>query len=195
MKEGVSYHRKTRETDVFIKLALRGQGNYKVETDIPFFNHMLETLAKHSGFNLTLKAKGDQEVDYHHTVEDVGLVLGKAFKEALAKGNNVRRFGWAQVPMDEALVGVAVDLCGRSHLSFNIEKKSRRKDVFDISLVHEFFIALVREAKIVLHINLVYGRNLHHIIEAIFKGVAIALRLALEPEKRIKGSMSTKGVI
>ncbi len=185
--------RKTKETDIKIELNLDGKGYFEGFTVSGFFNHMLESFAKHSGFDLVVEAKGDKEVDAHHTVEDTGIVLGKAFAKALEDKRGIRRFGDAIVPMDEALVMAAVDISGRG--SCFIEGKFPGYTVgdFPAELVEEFFIAFSREAGVTLHIRVLSGKSLHHTIEATFKAVARALKEAVSIEG---GDIpSTKGLL
>jgi imidazoleglycerol-phosphate dehydratase len=174
--------RKTRETEVLLQLNLDGNGAAKVETTIPFLNHMLEAWAKHGLMDLTVDARGDTEVDLHHTVEDVGICLGKAFKEAIGDKRGIVRFGAASIPMDEALVSCALDISGRPFLVFNVPLTRTRVANFDLDLLKDFF-----------HVNLHYGENLHHISEAVFKAVGRALAEATRLNPRIEGVLSTKG--
>ena len=185
--------RKTKETEILVDLDLDGVGTAEVQTGIPFLNHMLEIFARHGLFDLRLKAKGDIEVDYHHTVEDVGLALGQAFKDALGDKQGICRFGEASVPLDEALAQVVVDLSGRPYLSYNVKIRPGRVGNFDTDLPHEFFQALANQLGMNLHINLIQGENPHHIIEACFKGLARAMEKATRIDQRIKGVLSTKG--
>jgi imidazoleglycerol-phosphate dehydratase len=186
-------HRVTKETTIDLRLVVDGSGNASASTGIPFFDHMLEQLGKHGGFDLDVKATGDLEVDLHHTVEDVGIVLGTALKEALGDKAGVRRFASALVPLDEALVQVALDLSGRPFLVYEIDPVSEWIGTFDPQLCEEFWRAFAFGAGITLHLRKVSGVNGHHIIEASFKGVARALRDAV----RIEGSgvPSTKGTL
>lgn len=186
--------RKTKETSVRLQLGLDGKGRGSISTGLPFLDHMLESLARHSGFDLSVKASGDLQVDDHHLVEDVGLVLGSALDQALAARKLISRYGWAVVPMDEALVMCAVDLGGRAHLSYQLELSKRIKE-FNTELVQEFLEALVRNAKMNLHLRQLAGRNSHHIIEAAFKALAQALGAAAAPSTRYLGVPSTKGVL
>jgi imidazoleglycerol-phosphate dehydratase len=172
--------RTTTETDIAIELALDGAGSSTVGTGIGFLDHMLELFARHGGFDLTLKAKGDLEVDQHHTVEDIGLSLGQALRESLGSKRGVRRFGHAIVPMDEALAMVAVDLSGRPFLHFDLDLSGVRIGDLDAELVGHFFQSLVNQAQITLHIRLMSGSDPHHIVEAVFKAVARALSRACE---------------
>jgi imidazoleglycerol-phosphate dehydratase len=186
--------RKTRETDVQIALDLRG-GPARIQTGVPFFDHMLEQISRHGRIGLTVKAKGDLQVDAHHTVEDVGIALGEALREALADKSGITRYGQALVPLDEALAEVAIDISGRPHLTWNANLPSGKKFIgtFDVDLTRDFFQALVNRAQICLHVNVRYGRNLHHVVEAIFKAAARALGAAISPAEG--GIPSTKGLL
>ncbi len=186
-------HRETKETTVDITLVVDGRGDARASTGIPFFDHMLEQLGKHGGFDLTVEAQGDLEVDTHHTVEDVGIVLGSVLKEALGDKAGVRRFASSLVPLDEALVQVALDLSGRPFIVYEVEPVAEWIGTFDPQLCEEFWRAFAFGAGITLHIRSVAGVNGHHVIEASFKGVARALRDAV----RIEGSEvpSTKGTL
>jgi len=185
--------RTTSETSVCAEWGLDGTGAGKIDTTIPFVDHMLNLLAKHGFFDLTVEAKGDTEIDHHHTVEDIGLVLGAALKEALGEKFQIRRFGWAIVPLDETLAEVVVDLSGRPFLVYNVEFSHRQIKDFDLGLFEDFFQALVTQGALNLHINLKYGRNPHHIIEAVFKAFAKALDQATTIDDRVSGVLSTKG--
>jgi len=186
--------RKTRETDVALSLRL-APGPAVISTGVPFFDHMLEQLGKHGGMALEVKARGDLEVDAHHTVEDVGISLGEALRQALSDKTGLARYGHAIVPLDEALVEAVVDLSGRPHLTWNADLPSGKKFIgtYDVDLTRDFFQALVNHAALCLHVNVRYGRNLHHIVEAIFKASARALRAATALEGT--GLPSTKGVL
>ncbi len=188
--------RKTKETDIRIELDLEGSGTYKIDTSIPFLDHMLSLTSRHGLFDLKIKAKGDIEIDDHHTVEDTGIVLGKAFRQALGDMKGIRRYGQASVPMDECLASVSLDISGRPYLVYRVEfpKKSKLKD-FDPDLVEDFLQAFVSHAGVTLHVGVAYGRNTHHIIEAVFKALGRALRQAAEIDPRVKGVPSTKGRI
>jgi imidazoleglycerol-phosphate dehydratase len=186
-------HRETKETTVDVDLAIDGNGRAGSETGIPFFDHMIEQLGKHGGFDLTVKARGDLDVDLHHTVEDVGIVLGTALKEALGDKTGVRRFADALVPLDEALVQVALDLSGRPFLVYEVDPVAEWIGTFDPQLTEEFWRAFAFAAGITLHLRSVSGRNGHHVIEASFKGVARALRDAVKVEG--SGVPSTKGAL
>ena len=185
--------RKTKETEIAVELELDGSGAAEIETGIPFFNHMLEIFARHGLFDLKMKAKGDIEVDFHHTVEDVGLALGQAFKEGLGDKQGICRFGEASVPLDETLAHVVVDLSGRPYLSYNVKIRPGRVGNFDTDLPHEFFQAFANQLGMNLHINVFQGENPHHIIEACFKALARAMERATRVDQRIKGVLSTKG--
>jgi len=185
--------RRTKETDIRLELTLDGQGRYQIDTGVPFLNHMLEILTRHGFFDLTVQASGDLEVDYHHTVEDVGLVLGQAFRDALGDKAGIRRFGEATVPLDEALVTVVVDLSGRPFLAYEVKIKQAKIGNFDVELIHDFLLALANQAGMNLHVRMASGRNPHHIVEATFKSLARALDLATQRDPRVAGVPSTKG--
>lgn len=188
--------RKTRETEIALQLNLDGTGAAKVQTPIPFFSHMLEAWAKHGLMDLTVEAQGDVEVDQHHTVEDVGIVLGQALREALGDKKGIARYGTAFVPMDEALVSASVDLSGRSYLVFGVPVARTRVSNFDLDLLQEFFRALTFNAEMTLHATMHYGQNLHHVTEAVFKAVGRALAEATRLNPRIAGILpSTKGAL
>jgi imidazoleglycerol-phosphate dehydratase len=186
--------RKTKETDVKLTLTLDGKGQYSIGTSIPFLDHMLSLMCKHGIFDMKLKAKGDIEIDYHHTVEDIGIVFGKAVKQALGDMKGISRFGQATVPMDEALASVSIDISGRPYLIYKVafQKKSKIKN-FDPDLIEDFLQAFVSNSGITLHVESPYGRNTHHIIEAVFKALGRALRNAVSIDPRIKGIPTTKG--
>ena len=186
--------RKTSETSITVDLDLDGRGNYSVDTGIPFFDHMLDQLGRHGGFGLEVRCDGDLQIDAHHTVEDVGIALGEAFSEALGDKAGVRRFASIRVPLDEALVDVALDLSGRPYLHHDVEfpgEKILGDPPFDPQLMEEFWRAFTVAARITLHLTLVRGKNTHHIVEASFKGVARALRDAVRVDGG--GVPSTKG--
>ncbi len=187
--------RKTKETDIKVTLNLDGEGKYTMDTSIPFLDHMLSLMCKHGLFDMKIKAKGDIDVDYHHTVEDIGIVLGKAVKQALGKMKGISRYGQASVPMDEALASVTLDISGRPYFVYKVEfpKKSKLKN-FDPDLIEDFLQSFVSNSAITLHVESSYGRNTHHIIEAIFKALGRALRQAVSIDPRVKGVPSTKGV-
>ena len=186
-------HRKTTETEVSVALNLNGKGKYQVSTGVPFLDHMLELFSRHGFFDLTLEARGDIEIDDHHTVEDAGLALGQAFHEALGDKKGIRRFGEATVPLDEALVSCVVDLSGRPFLAYNIKIKQEKVGNFATELIHDFLLALTNQVGMNLHLNMIQGRNPHHIIEATFKALARALDSATQADPRVKGVLSTKG--
>jgi imidazoleglycerol-phosphate dehydratase len=188
--------RKTKETDIKITINLEGTGNYSVDTSIPFLDHMLSLMSRHGLLDLTVKARGDVDVDFHHTVEDVGIVLGNTLKKALGDMKGISRFGQATVPMDEAIAFVSLDISGRPYLVYKVEfsKKSRIRN-FDPDLVEDFLQAFISSSGITLHVTSPYGRNTHHIIEAVFKALGRALRQAVTIDQRIRGVMSTKGKI
>jgi imidazoleglycerol-phosphate dehydratase len=186
-------HRETKETTVSVTLVVDGAGATSVSTGIPFFDHMVEQLGKHAGFDLVVDARGDLEVDLHHTVEDVGIVLGNALREALGERRGVRRFASASVPLDEALVDVALDLSGRPFLVYAVDPVSEWIGTFDPQLAEEFWKGFVDGARVTLHIRSVSGKNGHHVIEASFKGVARALRDAVKVEG--DDVPSTKGTL
>ena len=185
--------RKTSEVAVSVDINVDGSGRHNVDTGIPFFNHMLSQFAKHGYFDLKLKAKGDLEVDYHHTVEDVGLTLGEAFRTALGDKRGISRFGEAFVPFDEALVFASVDLSGRPFCAYRVDTPKSKIGEFDAELGREFFKSLTNTLKCNLHIELKHGDNLHHIIEAAFKAVGRALDHATMIDARSKEIPSTKG--
>jgi imidazoleglycerol-phosphate dehydratase len=186
--------RKTKETDIAIEWFLDGRGKHAIKTGIPFFNHMLELFSKHGFFDLTIRAKGDIDVDLHHTIEDVGIAMGAALRKALPHFEGIRRYGYAIIPMDETLCMVAIDLGGRPLL---VWKGGLRGKIgtFDTEVVREFFKAFANEARCSLHINIIYGDNRHHKVEATFKAFAKALHEAVTVDKKIKGVLSTKGTL
>lgn len=185
--------RETKETRINLALTLDGSGKYQVTTGIPFFDHMLESFARHALFDLTLEAEGDIQVDFHHTVEDVGIALGQAFREALGSAEGIRRFGSFLLPMAESKVEVALDISNRPALCYQVELENGRIGDFDASLAEDFFHAFAQNAGIDLHIEKRYGRSPHHVVEASFKGVARALREAAAIDPREQGLPSVKG--
>ncbi|RIL06528.1 MAG: imidazoleglycerol-phosphate dehydratase HisB [Proteobacteria bacterium] len=187
--------RKTRETDIQLELSLDGSGQYEVATGIAFFDHMLESFAKHAAFDLRLAAKGDLAVDFHHTVEDVGIALGQALREALGDARGIRRYGFFVLPMAESRVDVAVDLSNRPYLVYRVDLANDRIREFDVSLVEDFLYAFSQNAGADLHVELRYGKSPHHVVEAIFKGLARALRAAVELDPRITDVPSVKGTL
>jgi imidazoleglycerol-phosphate dehydratase len=187
--------RTTKETDITLALGVDGRGSYEVSTGVAFLDHMLELFARHGFFDLRVRAAGDLQVDYHHTVEDVGLVLGQAVREALGDKAGIRRFGEATVPLDEALVQTVVDLSGRPFLVYDVTLKQQKIGQFDVELIHDFLLALVNQAGMNLHVRMLSGRNPHHVVEATFKGLARALDLATQRDGRVAGVLSTKGTL
>jgi imidazoleglycerol-phosphate dehydratase len=185
--------RRTKETEIVLQLGLDGTGAAKVGTTIPFFDHMLEAWARHALMDLTVDARGDTAVDLHHTVEDVGICLGRAVKEALGDKRGIVRYGAAFVPMDEALLHATVDISGRPYLVFNVPLGRARIGTFDLDLLKDFFRAVAFNAELTLHVTMHYGENLHHIAEATFKAVGRALAEATRLDPRIGGVLSTKG--
>ncbi len=195
MKRSADISRKTGETQIQVRLDLDGSGKAHIDTPIPFFNHMLSLFTVHGFFDLSIKASGDIEVDFHHTVEDVGLVLGDALRESLADRKGIRRFGHAVTPMDEALSAVTMDLSNRPFLVFKVDVTVAGTSGFDLSLAKEFFRALATRGGMNLHIHVPYGENHHHIIESIFKGAGRALGRATSLDERIRQVRSTKGLL
>jgi imidazoleglycerol-phosphate dehydratase len=193
MGRKVKISRTTKETGIKVDLNLDGLGQQKISTSIPFLDHMLSLLAAHGLFDLRIQARGDTAVDFHHTVEDIGLCLGSALKQALGGKEGVRRYGSAFVPMDESLASVHVDLSGRPHLVFHLPLRKRKIGDFDTELVKEFFQALVNNAGITLHAQVAYGNNGHHMVESLFKACGRALRQAVSKDEKVRGVPSTKG--
>jgi imidazoleglycerol-phosphate dehydratase len=185
--------RRTKETQIVLELDLDGTGVSTIETGIPFFSHMLEAWSRHGLIDLSVDAKGDLEVDLHHTVEDVGICLGKAFREAVGDKKGIVRYGASFLPMDEALLHAAVDISGRPYLVFNVPLARTRIANFDLDLLKEFFRAFAFNAEITLHVTMHYGDNLHHIAEAVFKAVGRALAEATRHNPRVADVPSTKG--
>jgi len=192
-KRAVELKRKTRETEILLKLNLDGEGRARINTPLGFFNHLLESFAVHSFFDLELKAKGDLEVDEHHLIEDLGLALGEAFSRALVSKKGINRFGWALIPMDEALARVVVDISSRPYLVYEVKIPRSRRWEFNVNLVEDFFRAFVNQAGVTLHIKLEYGRDYHHSLEAVFKGFGRALADAVWLNPRVKSLPSSKG--
>ena len=193
MTRTASIQRKTNETEINLELNLDGSGQAEVKTGVGFLDHMLELLAKHGAFDIRVAARGDLHVDQHHTVEDTGICLGQAFREALGNKAGIRRYGHFTLPMEETLVTVAVDLSGRYALAFNAPLPSPKIGAFDSELLEDFWQAFAANTLCNLHVLLHYGRNSHHIAEAVFKGTARALRMAVEHDSRMTGVPSTKG--
>jgi imidazoleglycerol-phosphate dehydratase len=195
MSRQATIERATSETDVAVKLAIEGSGESKINTGVGFFDHMLTLFAKHGLFDLEITAKGDLEVDGHHTVEDIGICLGQAFDKALADKQGIARYGFSVLPMDEALATVSVDISGRPFLAYNIDLSASHIGGFDSDLAHEFFQAFVNNAGVTLHVRLQAGTNPHHIIEAVFKAFGRAMDQATSLDPRIIGIPSTKGTL
>lgn len=195
MSRTANITRTTKETDIKMSLTLDGEGISSIDTGIGFFNHMLEGFSKHGFFNLDVSITGDLEVDGHHTVEDAGIVLGTAIKEAVGDKKGIKRYGYFILPMDDALALCAVDLCGRPYLQFDCTFPNDMVGAFDTSLVHEFFYAVSYSAGMNIHIKMLSGENSHHMIEAIFKAFAKALDEAVAYDSRIKDVLSTKGAL
>ena len=196
MNRKAAIERNTTETRISLQINLDGGGSSVVRTPIGFLNHMLNLFARHGLFDLTLKARGDVDVDIHHTNEDVGIVFGLAIKKALADKQGIRRFGFASVPIDEALVEVSLDLSGRPYFqlsAFGSQLSVLKKEGYSLNYLKQFLQALVNTAGMTLHVEVIYGEDLHHIIEAVFKALARALREAVSIDPRIKGILSTKG--
>lgn len=194
MREG-SLDRKTRETEISVKLKLDGTGEAKIDTGIGFFDHMLTSLSRFAYFDLDLVAKGDLQVDQHHTIEDCGIVLGQVLREVVGDKQGIERLGEALLPMDEALVQIALDISNRAYLVWDVECPNGNVGEFPVEMAEEFFRAFTVQAGLTLHIRLLSGKNRHHILEAIFKGVGRALGLALCANTRFSGVLSTKGVL
>ena len=190
-----SLERKTRETEIRLDLDLDGSGEYDVATGIAFLDHMLESFAKHALFDLHMRAKGDLEVDLHHTVEDVGIALGSALREALGDARGIRRFGSQVLPMADAKVEVSVDVSNRAFLVYQVELSNDRVGGFDVSLVEDFLYGFAQNGGLDLHVERRYGESPHHVVEAVFKGLARALRTALELDPRVDGLPSVKGAL
>ena len=195
-KRCAAVERKTAETDIRLTLCLDGTGQYEIDTGCGFFDHMLAALARHGRFDLTVRCVGDTHVDDHHTVEDVGIVLGTAFARALGEGRGIARYGWAALPMDEALVLASVDLCGRGTLGWALELPTEKIGAFDAELVRECFLAFTRTAACALHVRGLAGENSHHLAECAFKAFARALRAAAAIDPAAAGEIpSTKGTL
>jgi imidazoleglycerol-phosphate dehydratase len=188
--------RDTKETQVFVAVDLDGSGEARLESGIPFLDHMLDQLARHGGLDLTVRAKGDLEIDAHHTVEDIGITIGMALAKALGDKKGIRRYGHAYVPLDEALSRAVVDFSGRPGLEFHVKFTRARVGEFDVDLTHEFFQGLVNHAQATVHVDNLRGDNSHHQCETVFKAFARALRMAVEPDPRAAGRVpSTKGAL
>ncbi|MHB0915717.1 MAG: imidazoleglycerol-phosphate dehydratase HisB [Thermoleophilia bacterium] len=195
MSRQATIERTTSETDISIKLEIDGKGESKIDTGVGFFDHMLTLFAKHGFFDLEVSAKGDLEVDGHHTVEDVGICLGKAFSQALGDKAGITRYGFFVLPMNEALATVALDISGRPFLAYNMDLSASHIGGFDTDLTHEFFQAFITNSGVSLHIRLQAGTNPHHVIEAVFKAFGKAMDQACTADPRISGVQSTKGML
>ena len=187
--------RSTSETTIRVSIDLDGIGKASIDTGVPFLDHMLDAMSRHSLIDLKVEASGDTHIDDHHTVEDVGIAIGQALGDALGDKRGIGRFGTAEVPLDEALVAVTVDLSGRPYFVYNVKIRQHRVGTFDVELVNDFLQALMNGAKMNLHVNQRYGRNAHHIIEATFKALARALKQAVAVDARVRGVPSTKGTL
>ncbi|MFD1957056.1 imidazoleglycerol-phosphate dehydratase HisB [Paenibacillus thailandensis] len=194
-KRAASVARKTNETDITLTFAIDGTGETKIETDVPFLNHMLDLFTKHGQFDLQVEARGDVDIDDHHTVEDIGICLGQTLREALGDKNGIKRYANVFVPMDEALAQVVIDVSNRPHFEYRAEYPSSQVGSFQVELVHEFLWKLALEARITLHVIVHYGRNTHHMIEAVFKALGRAIDEATSIDPRVQGVPSTKGVL
>jgi len=187
--------RKTKETKISLKLNIDGRGKSDISTSIPFLDHMLELMCAHGFFDITLKATGDIKVDYHHTMEDIGICLGEGVKKALGDKGKIKRYGQALLPMDETLACVVLDISNRPHLVYNVNVEARKIGDLDTELMKEFFQGFAIHSGTTLHINILYGQNTHHIFESIFKAFGKALDEATSMDKRIEGPLSTKGIL
>ncbi|OCT15783.1 imidazoleglycerol-phosphate dehydratase [Paenibacillus pectinilyticus] len=187
--------RKTNETDIKLSFEVDGTGVSELQTDVPFLNHMLDLFTKHGHFNLKVDAKGDIEIDDHHTVEDIGICLGQTFREALGDKRGIKRYASVFVPMDEALAQVVIDISNRPHFEYRAEYPTANVGSFETQLVHEFLWKFALEARITLHVIVHYGQNTHHMIEGVFKALARALDEATSIDPRVQGVPSTKGVL
>ena len=194
-RRSASIERKTKETEINVQFVIDGSGEYEIDTGIAFFDHMLESFTRHGAFDLRLTAKGDLEVDTHHTIEDVGITLGQAFREALGTAAGIRRFGSISLPMADAKLDVALDISNRPFLVYRVDLSNDRVGSFDVSLTEDFLYAFSQNAGVDLHVELAYGKNPHHVVEAIFKGFARALRTAVEIDPRVKGLPTVKGAL
>jgi len=193
MARTATISRKTKETEISVTLNLDGRGTHQIESGVPFLDHMLTQIARHGFFDLQVSAKGDLEIDAHHTVEDLGICLGEAFKKALGDKSGVRRYGRGSMPMHEALAAVVLDFSGRPFLVYNVPLPKAQVGNFELELVEEFFTAFCNHAGANVHVNLAYGDNLHHIVEAVFKAFARALDEATQLDPRVEGVLSSKG--
>ena len=193
MGRTATINRTTKETEISVTLDLDGRGAHQIESGVPFLDHMLTQIARHGFFDLQVRAAGDLEIDAHHTVEDLGICLGEAFKQALGDKSGVRRYGRGTMPMHEALAAVVIDFSGRPFLVYNVPLPKAQIGNFELELVEEFFTAFCNHAGANVHVNLAYGDNLHHIVEAVFKAFARALDEATQPDPRVEGVLSSKG--
>ncbi|MBT2659583.1 imidazoleglycerol-phosphate dehydratase HisB [Bacillus sp. ISL-45] len=195
MERAATVNRYTNETKIDLDFSIDGEGKTELETGVPFLSHMLDLFAKHGQFDLKVDAKGDVEVDGHHTTEDIGICIGQALREALGDKKGIKRYGNAFVPMDEALAQVVIDLSNRPHLEMRAEFPAQQVGTFDVELVHEFLWKLALEARMNLHVIVHYGKNTHHMIEAVFKALGRALDEATTIDPRVKGVPSSKGML
>jgi imidazoleglycerol-phosphate dehydratase len=195
MSRTATIERVTQETRIKLTLEVDGTGQGQICTSVPFLDHMLNLFARHGLFDLSVEACGDIDIDFHHTVEDIGIVLGEAFRQALGDKKGIRRYGQATVPMDETLASVAVDVSGRPYLVYHVALPKVKIGDFDVELAREFFQAFANNCGINLHVNVMYGENVHHILEACFKGFARAMDMATQQDARVQGVMSTKGML
>jgi imidazoleglycerol-phosphate dehydratase len=195
MERTATVNRYTNETKIDLDFSIDGEGKTQLDTGVPFLSHMLDLFAKHGQFDLKVNAKGDVEVDGHHTTEDIGICIGQALREALGDKKGIKRYGNAFVPMDEALAQVVIDLSNRPHLEMRAEFPAQQVGTFDVELVHEFLWKLALEARMNLHVIVHYGKNTHHMIEAVFKALGRALDEATTIDPRVKGVPSTKGML
>ena len=195
MSRTATCDRNTKETQIHIELNIDGTGQYNIDTGVGFFDHMLEGFARHGLFDLTVKVKGDTQVDAHHTVEDTGIVLGKAFLSALGDKAGIARFGYFILPMDDALVLASLDFSGRMYFDFEADLKAERLGTMETEVVREFFMGLAGGVGMNLHIRQMAGENTHHVVEDMFKDVAKAMDMASKVDERIQGVLSTKGVL
>ena len=187
--------RKTKETDIDLALRLEGEGSVEISTTVPFLDHMLALFSRHGGFDLSVAAKGDTQVDFHHLVEDVGICLGDAFRKSLGNMAGIARYAFASVPMIESLANVSVDVSARPHLVFHCSLKNEKVGGFDVELVEEFLRAFSQSSGVCVHVNVPYGSNAHHTIEAVFKALGRAMSAAVRIDPRVKGVPSTKGIL
>lgn len=194
-KRTATITRKTRETDIRVNLNLDGKGRCRISTGMPFLDHMLELLGRHAMVDLDIEAKGDLAIDYHHTVEDLGLTLGTALDKALGERRGIGRYGWCILPMDDAISMAAIDLGGRPYLVFEMANRARKIRDFDLGLIEEFFRALVVQGRMNLHVRQLYGKEPHHAHESVFKAIARALRMAVAKDERDRRVPSSKGVL